>query len=270
MDKTWIGNAKIFFKGLYFFCKKIYNTSIFYRSEKTVTDKKTIIRSFKAAFPYTIPIFAGFIFLGATYGINMKLSGFSFLYPMFMSMFIFAGSAEFVAADMLLYSFNPLQAFFMTLMINARHIFYGISMLDKYSGTGIKKLYLIFGMCDESFSINYAAKIGDDTDRGWFMFFVTLLNHLYWICGASLGGLFGSVVSINTAGLDFSMTALFVVIFLENWLKEKNHTSSVLGVTVTLACLLFFGRDSFLIPSLAIILVLLVILRKKLEKEESV
>lgn len=119
-------------------------------------------KALKAAFPYTIPIFAGFWFLGLTYGIYMNVSGFSFWYPCLMSLTIFAGSVEFVAVNMLLGAFDPLQAFAMTLMINARHLFYGISMLDRYKGTGLKKFYLIFGMCDESFSINYTANIMKD------------------------------------------------------------------------------------------------------------
>lgn len=180
-------------------------------------------RAARCAFPYTIPIFAGFWFLGVTYGIYMKVSGFSFVYPMLMSLTIFGGSLEFVAVSMLLSAFAPLQTLIMTLMIQARHLFYGISMLDKYQGTGWKKLYLIFGMCDETFSINYSVKVPEDVDRGWFMFFVTLFNHLYWFSGATLGGILGAVLTFNTEGLDFAMTALFVVIFLEQWLKEKRH-----------------------------------------------
>lgn len=139
-----------------------------------------IKKAFAAAFPHTIPIFAGFWFLGLTYGIYMNVSGFDFWYPMVMSVTIFAGSMEFVTCDLLLGAFNPLQAFVMTLMINARHLFYGISMLDKFKGTGWKKFYLIFGMCDETFSINYTAKVPEGVDRGWFMLAVTLLNQFYW------------------------------------------------------------------------------------------
>ncbi len=219
--------------------------------------KNKVLSAFKAAFPYTLPIFAGFWFLGITYGVYMNVSGFSFLYPMIMSLSIFAGSMEFVAANMLLGAFNPLAAFLMTLMINARHLFYGISMLDKFKNTGKKKFYLIFGMCDETFSINCSANIPEDIDKGWFMFFVTLLNHIYWFTGSTLGGILGSLVHFNTKGLDFVMTAMFTVIFTQQWLSEKNHFSSVLGVLVSLLCLVIFGRDNFIVFSMIIILLAL-------------
>ena len=234
-----------------------------------MTKHNSIKKAFKAAFPYTIPIFAGFWFLGMTYGIYMNVSGFSFLYPMLMSITIFAGSMEFITVDLLLGSFNPVQAFLMTLMINARHLFYGISMLDKFRGTGLKKLYLIFGMCDESFSINYTAKIPPDVDRGWFMFFVTLLNHFYWFSGSTLGGIFVSLIHFNTEGLDFVMTAMFTVIFLEQWLKDRQHISALLGLGISLLCLWIFGADNFIIPSMAAMLMMLTLLRKPVEKREE-
>lgn len=222
-------------------------------------------KAFRAAFPHTIPIFAGFWFLGMTYGIYMNVSGFSFWYPMLMSLFIFAGSMEFVAVNLLLGAFDPLQALAMTLMINARHLFYGISMLDRYRGQGWKKIYLIFGMCDESFSINYTAEIPEDVDSGWFMFFVTLLNHFYWFFGATLGGVFGSFIHFDTEGLDFVMTAMFVVIFLEQWMKEKNHVSAVVGILLSLLCLTAFGADNFVIPSMLVIFVSLTLLQGRLK-----
>lgn len=227
-------------------------------------------KAFKAAFPHTIPIFAGFWFLGMTYGIYMNVSGFSFWYPMLMSLTIFAGSMEFVAVNLLLGAFDPLQALVMTLMINARHLFYGISMLDKYRGTGWKKFYLIFGMCDESFSINYTAEIPEDVDRGWFMFFVTMLNQFYWFFGATLGGIFGSLIHFSTEGLDFVMTAMFVVIFLEQWLKEKNHASAVMGIVLSLLCLTAFGADNFILPAMLAIFVSLTLGRGRLEGGVSV
>lgn len=227
---------------------------------------KILSKAFKCAFPYTIPIFAGFWFLGLTYGIYMNVSGFSFWYPMLMSLTIFAGSVEFVAVNMLLGAFNPLQALAMTLMINARHLFYGLSMLDKYRGTGVKKLYLIFGMCDESFSINYTADIPKDVDRGWFMFFVTALNHLYWFTGATLGGIFGSLIDFSTEGLEFVMTAMFVVIFLESWLKEKRRASALIGISISALCLIAFGSEDFIIPAMLAMIGVLTLLRKPLEK----
>lgn len=228
--------------------------------------RNEIKRAFYTAFPHTIPIFAGFLFLGIAYGIYMNASGFSPIYPALMSLTIFAGSVEFVAVKFLLGSFNPLGVFIMTLMINARHLFYGISMLDKYKGTGLKKFYLIFGMCDESFSINYTTNIPDDVDEGWFMFFVTLLNHAYWFFGATIGGIFGSLVKFNTNGLEFVMTALFVVIFLEQWMKETTHHSALLGLGISLLCLIVFGGENFIIPSMLIILCTLTFMRSPLEK----
>ena len=229
-------------------------------------EKSPVWRAAKAAFPHTIPIFASFWFLGLTYGIYMNVSGFSFWYPMLMSLTVFAGSIEFVTVNMLLGAFNPLQAFAMTLMINARHLFYGISMLDTYKGMGWKRLYLIFGMCDESFSINYTADIPADVDRGWFMFFVTLFNHFYWFSGSTLGGIFGSLIHFNTEGLEFVMTAMFVVIFMEQWMKEKKHTSALFGLGLSLLCLIAFGAEKFLIPAMLAILAALTLLRGVMEK----
>lgn len=227
---------------------------------------KILSKAFKCAFPYTIPIFAGFWFLGLTYGIYMNVSGFSFWYPMLMSLTIFAGSVEFVAVNILLGAFNPIQALAMTVMINARHLFYGLSMLDKYRGTGFKKLYLIFGMCDESFSINYTADIPKDVDRGWFMFFVTALNHLYWFTGATLGGIFGSLINFSTEGLEFVMTAMFAVIFLESWMKEKRRASALIGISISALCLIAFGSEDFIIPAMLAMIGILTLLRKPLEK----
>lgn len=236
------------------------------KSNRDFGKKDVLKKAFYAAFPKTIPILAGFLFLGIAYGIYMNVSGFSPIYPVIMSATIFAGSVEFVAVGLLLGAFDPLRALLLTLMINARHLFYGISMLDKYKGTGRKKAYLIFGMCDESFSINYTADIPIGVDKGWFMFFVTLLNQIYWVLGATLGGIFGSLILFDTTGLEFVMTALFVVIFLEQWLKEKKHYSSLIGLGLSLACLLVFGGSNFIIPSMITIFAVITLFRKPLEK----
>lgn len=227
---------------------------------------KKIKVAFFAAFPNTIPILAGFLFLGIAYGIYMNQSGFKFYYPMFMSFIIFAGSVEFATVSWLLGSFDPVNIFFLTLMINARHLFYGLSMLEKYNIPGWKKLYLIYGMCDESFSINATVDVPKDIDKGLFMFFVTMLNQIYWVAGATIGGIFGSFIPFDTKGIEFVMTALFVVIFLENWLKEKDHSASVIGLFISFICLIIFKGTNFIIPSMIIILSVLTLLRGRLQK----
>ena len=226
------------------------------------------MKALKTAFPQTIPIFTGFWFLGMAYGIYMNASGFSFVYPLCMSLLIYGGSLEFVAVEMLLSPFAPLQTFIMALLIQARHLFYGLSMLDKFKGLGWKKYYLIFGMCDETFSVNCSADIPEDVDRGWFYFWVTLLNQFYWSAAATTGGIVGSLLKIDTSGISFVMTAMFVVIFLEQWLKEKEHSASLIGLAVSVLCLAVFGPDSFMVPTMVLIVGLLALLRKPLEKKE--
>ena len=224
------------------------------------------ISAFKAAFPHTIPIFAGFWFLGLAYGIYMNVSGFSFVYPMIMSLVIFGGSLEFVAVSMLLAPFAPWMTLVITIMIQARHLFYGIAMLDKFKGVGIKIIYLIFGMCDESFSINYSAEIPENIDRGWFMFFVTLLNQIYWVSGSTIGGLVGSLLKFNTEGIGFVMTAMFVVIFMDQWKKEKKHYTGLIGLAAAAVCLILFDSNSFMIPTMGCILAALMFFRRPIEK----
>lgn len=229
-------------------------------------EKGVRTKALKAAFPYTIPIFAGFWFLGMAYGIYMNVSGFSFWYPLCMSLTIFGGSLEFVAVTMLLSPFAPVQTLVMALILQARHLFYGISMLEKYRGLGWKKFYLIFGLCDETFSINCTAEVPEGVDKGWFYFFVTLLNHLYWVSGSTIGGIAGSLLQFDTEGIGFVMTAMFTVIFLEHWLGEKHHDPALLGLGVSALCLAVFGEDSFLLPSMACLLALLTFLRRPMER----
>lgn len=219
-------------------------------------------KAFKAALPYTLPICIGFLFLGMSYGFLMRSKGFSFLYPMFMSMFIFAGSMEFVTVELLLSAFHPVHALVLALMVNARHLFYGISMLSKYQNVGIKKFYLIYGMCDESFSINCTVS-PEDADQGWFMFFITLLNHIYWVTGATLGALLGYVIHFDTTGIEFVMTALFVVMFLNQWEEKKQHSFALTGVICSLLCLLIFGNENFILPAMALIIVYFITTRKQ-------
>ncbi|MBQ9967590.1 MAG: AzlC family ABC transporter permease [Oscillospiraceae bacterium] len=224
-------------------------------------------KALRAALPHTIPVFTGYLVLGISYGVLITAKGAPFWMPMLTSLSIFAGSMEFVLVNLLLSGFDLLQAFLMTLMINARHLFYGISMLDRYRGLGLKKLYLIYGLTDETFSIVCAMEPPEGVDRGLFSLFVTLLDHSYWVLGCTLGGIFGSMLSFDTRGLEFVMTAMFAVIFLENWQKEKQHLPAIIGVVLPIVCLLIFGADSFMIPAMLSILAALTLLRKPLEQE---
>lgn len=223
-------------------------------------------KALKAALPHTLPVCVGFLFLGMSYGFLMRSKGFSFVYPMFMSLFIFAGSMEFVTVNLLLSTFQPLYAFFLAFMVNARHLFYGISMLEKYKNTGWKKAYLIFGMCDESFTVNCTAEAPADVDAGWFMFFVTLLNQIYWVSGATLGALLGYVVHFNTKGIEFVMTALFVVMFVNQWEETKEHRPALIGLGCSLLCLLIFKAGNFILPSMALIVACFSLIRIQMPK----
>lgn len=224
-------------------------------------------KAFKAALPCTLPICVGFLFLGMSYGFLMRSKGFSFVYPMLMSFFIFAGSMEFVTVNLLLSAFHPIYAFFLTLMVNARHLFYGISMLEKYKKVGWKKLYLIYGMCDESFTINCTVTPPPDVDKGWFMFFVTLLNQIYWVSGATLGALLGYVIQFNTKGIEFVMTALFVVMFINQWDETQNHRSALTGVGCSSLCLLLFGPGNFILPAMALMILCFTMTKKSAVEE---
>ncbi len=218
-----------------------------------------ILPAFKAAFPLTIPIAAAFLFLGMSYGFYICSKGFSVWYPFFTSAFVFAGSMEFVLVTMLLGNFEPIYCFLMTLMINSRHLFYGLSMLEKYKNTGLKKFYLIYGMCDESFAINVTTEPPEGVDKGWFMTFVNLLNQIYWVTGATLGGILGSSITIDTTGLDFSLVALFIAIFVSQWQNSEHHAPALVGLSLSLICLFLIGPERFIPPTMAAIMVVFVL-----------
>ena len=228
-----------------------------------------IKRAFFAALPRTLPVFAGYCFLGMTYGILLSSNGLPTWFPIIMTLSIFSGSAEILAVGMLASTFNPLNALVIALMTGARYLFYGISMLDKYKGVGWKKFFLIYETVDETFSINFQAVLAPDVDRGWFYLFVTWLDHAYWIFGSLMGAFFGSIlggITEKARGLDFVVTAMFVVIFLNQWMTEKRHWSELIGVLAAVASLLVFGRDNFLIPTMVLILAALMVFRKPLTK----
>ena len=220
----------------------------------------------KAAFPHTIPVLTGYIVLGAAYGILMDSKGFSLFWIILASVFVYAGSMQFVSVALLAAGFDPLGAFLMTIAVNARHIFYGISMLHQYRGTGRMKPYLIFSLTDESFSILCSAKAPKEVEESWFYLFISLLDHSYWIIGSILGGILGSLLKINTRGIDFVLTALFVVILINQWKQTSNHLPAIIGILSAIACRLLFGSSDFIIPSMICILLCVTILKKPMER----
>ncbi|HHX70305.1 MAG TPA: branched-chain amino acid ABC transporter permease [Gallicola sp.] len=219
----------------------------------------------KAAFPYTIPVLTGYLLLGAAFGILMDSKGYSLIWVIFVSLFVYAGSMQFVAVGLVASGFHPINAMIMTLMVNARHLFYGIATLPKFKGLGKKKWYLIHGLTDETFSILSSIKEPKHVDRSLFLFYITLLDHIYWVTGSALGSVLGNFIPFDTRGLDFVLTALFVVVFIEQLLSKKSHLPEIIGAGSAILCRLVFGAESFLIPTMLLILVLVTVFRKQLE-----
>ncbi|NYB74739.1 AzlC family ABC transporter permease [Sedimentibacter hydroxybenzoicus DSM 7310] len=211
----------------------------------------------------------GYIFLGAAYGIIMNSKGYGVIWALLMSLIVYAGSAQYVAITFLTSVFNPIYALFLTLMVNARHIFYGLSLMNKIKDTGKLKPFIIYWMSDETFSVLCAAEPKEGVDKGYFMFFISLLNYCYWALGTAMGSLLGNMMTFNTKGLDFALTALFVVIFISQWKSQKKHIPAIIGVLSSIACLIIFGPNNFIIPSMIVILILLTIMKNKIEGDEA-
>lgn len=222
-------------------------------------------KALKAAFPYTIPVFMGYMFMGMAFGILLRSKGYNFGWAIIMSTFIFAGSMQFVAINLLSSSFQLVTIVTMTLMVNARHLFYGLSMLPKFKDMGRKKPYMIFSLTDETFSLLCSAEPPEGVDKHWFYLFIALLNQSYWVTGSAIGGILGSVLSFNTKGIEFVMTALFVVIFLEQWKSNKKHLSAIIGIFASLLCLVIFGAGQFILPSMLLMLFILTVFRRPIE-----
>ena len=223
-------------------------------------------RALAAAFPITIPVMVGYLFLGVAFGVLLQKNGYGVFWAILMSAVIYAGSMQFLAINFLTPGVGVLSIIFMTLMVNIRHIFYGLSMLERFRGTGKKKPYLIFSLTDETFSLLCSAEPPQGVDCGLFYFFISLLDQVYWVAGSALGGLAGALLSFNTKGIDFAMTALFVVIFVNQWRESKQHLPALCGLGLTALCLLVFGADNFLLPALLLILAALLLCRRRLER----
>lgn len=221
-------------------------------------NKKTLSYSFQSS----IPVMAGYIVLGIGFGILMITKGFAWYYAILMSVIIYAGTMQYVAIDLLGAGANLLTIALMTLVVNARHLFYGLTMLTKYKDSGKVKPYLIFALTDETFSLVCSADLPEDMNVKKYYLYVSLLNQCYWVIGSVIGTLAGSTCAFNTAGIEFSMTALFTVTMIEQWEKSTNHLPALTGIAVSVICLLLFGASDFLIPSMLLITICLLIEKK--------
>jgi len=213
---------------------------------------------FKKIVKDTVPVIAGYVVLGMGFGVIMKTNGYSMWLALAMSLFIYAGSMQYAAISLFSGGASMLTVALTTLAVNARHLFYGISMIDKYKNAGIKKGYMIFALTDETYSLVC------DTEQGaGYCFWVSLLNQIYWVTGTLIGSVLGSTITFNTEGIDFALTALFLTVFIEQWLKNKHHFPAITGVLSSIICLVIFGRDNFLIPSMAVITIILLLNMRK-------
>ena len=222
----------------------------------------------KKAFMTTLPVLTGYLVLGFGFGIILKANGYGILLAFLMSLFIYAGSMQYIAIGLLTSGASLITVALTTLMVNARHLFYGISILDKYKNTGKIKPYLIFALTDETYSLVCNDPIDVPLNkRNDYYFFISLFNHIYWILGSLIGSAMGSMINFNSTGIDFALTALFLTVFIEQWLTSKNHTASIIGVTVSVICLIIFGGENFLIPTMLVISLLLCLYKEDSENE---
>ena len=221
--------------------------------------KKSAVRT---AFVDTLPVMAGYVFLGFGFGILLVQSGYGPLWAFAMSLFIYAGSMQYLTVSLLTGGAGLLTAALTTVVVNARHLFYGISMVDAYKGAGKKKPYMIFALTDETYSLVSQNPVPEGISRHGYCFLVSLFDHIYWVAGTVLGSLTGTLLPINYEGIEFALTALFVTIFVEQWLSTEDHRPALIGVAATVLCLALFGRDVFLIPSMVIIAIGLTAMRK--------
>ena len=227
-------------------------------------------KAFRAAFPLTLPVLAGYLVLGIGFGVLLQRAGFGIGWALLMSFTIYSGSMQYVGVSVLSGGISLLNAAVITVTVNARYLFYGLSMLERFRGLGWKKLPLIFGLTDETYSIICTTPVPIGMNRGVFYLALSMLNQSYWIMGSCIGSLIGSAFAFDSAGMEFSMTALFVVLFVEQWLTDKDsRILAVIGVGLTFLCLVILGADRFIVPSMILIVVVLAFLRKPLQKKEA-
>lgn len=217
-------------------------------------------QTIKKAFWDTLPVMTGYLFLGVGFGIILQQNGYGPQWALAMSLFIYAGSMQYVGIGLLTGGASLLTAALTTLMVNARHLFYGLSMIEPYKGAGRRKSYLIFALTDETYSL-VSRKLPEDVERISYCFFVSLFDQCYWVLGSILGSLAGNL-PVDFTGIDFALTALFVTVFVEQWLSSKNHLPALVGVICAAVCLVLFGADNFLIPTMILIAAILLMLQK--------
>lgn len=223
----------------------------------------------KYAFRQSLPVMAGYLVLGMGFGVLLETKGYGVFWALAMSLFIYAGSMQYVAIDLLTGGASLISAALMTLMVNARHLFYGISMIERYRDTGAAKPYLIYSLTDETYSLVCSGNVPRGVDQKKYYLLVSFFNQCYWVAGSVAGSLVGSLLTFNTEGIEFAMTALFLVVFTEQRKSTKNHISAVTGVAASVVCLVIFGPDRFVIPAMAAITVLLTLMRGCFEKKEK-
>lgn len=222
-------------------------------------------QAFRKAFPYTIPVLTGYLFIGIAFGVMFAEKGYSFLWAMLMSLMVYAGSGQYLAVNFFVPGVSFLNVIAMTLMVNIRHIFYGISLLEQFHQMGKKRWYMIFGLTDETYSLLCTTKVPKGVEEEKFLFAISLMNQSYWIIGSAIGGIAGALIPFNSEGIEFAMTALFIVIFVEQWMDAKNRIPELLGVAAAFVCLQIFGVDGFVLPSMILITLVLLLGRTKLE-----
>ena len=225
-------------------------------------------KALKTVFLDTVPVLTGYLFLGAGFGILLSESGYNVLWAFAMALFMFAGSGQYLAVSLLASNASIISSAIAIFLVNARHIFYGISLIDTYKGAGKKKPYLIFALTDETYSLVTQNQPPESMKRHTYCLLVSVLDHLYWIAGCVIGSVAGNFIPISFEGIEFVLTALFVTLFVEQWLSNKNHFPAIVGVCATVLCLVVFGKEIFLIPSMVLIAILLTTGRKTGKRKE--
>lgn len=211
----------------------------------------------------------GYLFIGIAFGVMFADKGYNFVWAGIMSLLVYAGSGQYLAVNFFEPSVSLLQVMFLTFMVNVRHIFYGLSLLDKFKVSGKKKPYMIFSLTDETYSLYFLTKTPENVDEGKFLFAIATLDQSYWVIGSIIGAVVGTVIPFNSTGIDFAMTALFIVIFVEQWLQKKNRFPAIVGVVSSVVSLLVFGKDSFILPTMIVVMIVLLANHRIEQKKED-